>query len=252
MKGIKEKYILLGNLKINYRIAGDGPAVLILHGWGASSASWLKVQEILAKAGFKVLVPDFPGFGKSDSPQEPWSVTDYMRWTNEFTELLRLKKFFLLGHSFGGRVAIRFAVDFPIKLEKLILCSAAGIKMQPNLKRRLAGELSNLSKSLPPDIRNKFKDAFLRNTDYFKASGVMKETMKNVIAKDLEPYLSGIRTQTLIVWGSDDKMVPIRYAHIFRDKIKNSSLEIMPKIGHSPHLQNPEELADIILKFLSS
>ena len=78
----------------------------------------------------------------------------------------------------------------------------------------------------------------------------MKETIKKVLDEDLLSDLSKIKTKTLIVWGSVDKMVPLKYAHIFKEKIENSRLEIMPKVGHSPHLEDPKKLSEIILKFL--
>ncbi len=65
---MEEKELLINNLRANYKIAGQGPAILILHGWGGSSDSWLKVQEILANQGYRVVGPDFAGFGKSKSP----------------------------------------------------------------------------------------------------------------------------------------------------------------------------------------
>ena len=91
-----EEKILIDGLKINYKIAGQGPAILILHGWGGSSDSWISVQEILAKEGFKIIVPDFPGFGKSETPFEPWGVREYSNFVLNLTKILELQKFFLL------------------------------------------------------------------------------------------------------------------------------------------------------------
>ena len=78
----------------------------------------------------------------------------------------------------------------------------------------------------------------------------MKETIKKVINEDLLEDLSKIKIKTLIIWGAQDRMVSVRYAHIFKEKIENSELEILPKIGHSPHLESPQKLSEIILKFL--
>jgi len=78
----------------------------------------------------------------------------------------------------------------------------------------------------------------------------MKETIKKVLDEDLLDDLPKIKTKTLIVWGSADRLVPVKYAHIFQEKIANSQLEILPYIGHSPHLEVPEKLSEIILSFL--
>ncbi|MCP6719132.1 MAG: alpha/beta hydrolase [Patescibacteria group bacterium] len=248
---MQEKTVSIYNLKVKFKVAGQGPVILILHGWGASSASWSKVQRILAKNGYEVICPDFPGFGKSETSQEPWSITDYMKWVNAFVESQDLNRFSLLGHSFGGRVAIKFAASFPEKIKTLILCNSAGIKVKLDPKRKLASFLAGIAKSLPVEIRNKVSDTFLNDTDYVRAKGVMKQTIKNVIAEDLLPYLSEIRAKTLIVWGEKDEMVPISNAYIFKENIAGSELQIIPDAGHSPHLEKPKILSEIISEFFS-
>ena len=255
---MKEKKILINNLEINYKEAGEGKPLLILHGWEGSSDSWIKVQEILAKNGYKVICPDFPGFGKSKTPPKAWGVDDYSNFILNLIETLRLQNFFLLGHSFGGRVATKFVIAYPEKIKSLILCDSAGIKQKWGPKEKLLFRLSKIGNALftaKPLVR--FKDRarnvfylFLRHKDYTRADGVMKETIKKVLEEDLLPILSKIKNRTLIVWGQQDKIVPIKYAYIFKEKIENSELKILPKVGHSPHLEAPEKLAEIIIKFI--
>ena len=254
-----EEKILIDGLKINYKIAGEGPAILILHGWGGSSDSWISVQEILAKEGFKIIVPDFPGFGKSETPFEPWGVREYSKFVLNLTKILELQKFFLLGHSFGGRVAIKFSVFYPGKIKSLILLDSAGIKQKWGLEEKLIFRLSKLGNAVftPPPLKrfkNKFRNlfyVFLRHKDYAKADGTMRQTIKKVLTEDLFKDLPRIKTRTLIIWGESDKLVPVKYAHIFKEKIESSKLEILPKIGHSPHLEVPEKLTEIIIDFLN-
>ena len=257
---MEEKFISINNLEINYKIAGSGPAILILHGWNGSSDSWSKVSEMLAENGFKVICPDFPGFGKSKTPFQPWCVDDFVKWFYELRNSLKLENFFLLAHSFGGRVAIKFAIKYPEKVKSLILCASAGIKPKPELKTRIIFWLAKIGNAIfTPKPLARFKDGtqnlfylFLRHKDYVKADGTMKETMKNVIQEDVLPLLSQIQTKTLIIWGDRDKLVPVKYGHIFKENIPNSKLEILPKIGHSPNLEAPEKLAQIILNFLKA
>jgi len=253
----QEKEILIDGLKINYKIAGQGPAILILHGWGGSSDSWIRVQKILAKEGFKVIVPDFPGFGKSKTPFFPWGLEDYTNFILNLTHYLGLENFFLLGHSFGGRIAIKFAVSFPEKIKSLILCDSAGIKQKWGKKEILIFQLAKIGNAIfTPTPLKRLKDRarnlfyiFLRHRDYAKADGTMKETMKKVINEDLLNDLPQIKTKTLIIWGENDKLVPVKYAYLFKEKIENSEIKIIPKIGHSPNLEVPEKLAEIILNF---
>ncbi len=256
---MREKNILINGLRINYKVAGEGPALLILHGWGGSSDSWVKVQEILANQDYRVIVPDFPGFGKSITPREPWGIDDYTGFIFNFIKETKLKDFFLLGHSFGGRVSVRFASLYPERIKSLILCDSAGIKPEPGLKTMIIFWLARVGNAIfTPKHLQRFKDSarnifyiFLRNKDYVKANGTMKKTIKKVLDEDLFSDLAKIKTKTLIVWGEQDRMVPLEYAHVFKENIENSKLEIIPKAGHSPHLENPKKLSEIILEFLS-
>ena len=145
---MREKNILINSLRINYKIAGEGPALLILHGWGSSSDSWIKVQETLAEKGYKVIVPDFPGFGKSITPREPWGIDDYTGFIFNFVKETKLKDFFLLGHSFGGRVSVRFASLYPEKIKSLILCDSAGIKPKPGRKTMIIFWLAKVGNAI--------------------------------------------------------------------------------------------------------
>jgi len=255
---MEERQISINNLKVNYKIAGEGPAVLILHGWGGSSDSWEQVQRLLVGKKYRVIIPDFPGFGKSITPPEPWGIREYTDFILKFTEKLKLNEFYLIGHSFGGRIAIKFIGEQPEKVKSLILCASAGIRPKPGLKTLAIFWLAKIGNVLfsskhsarfRDGARNRFY-SFLRKKDYVKAQGVMKETVKRVINEDLLPDLSRIKTKTLIVWGKNDKMVPLKYAYIFKEKISGSKLEVMSKVGHSPHLEEPEKLAGLILKFL--
>jgi len=256
---MREEEVLINNLKVNYKIAGEGPAILVLHGWGGSSDSWIDVQDILANQGYNVIVPDFPGFGKSITPLEPWSLSDYTKWMIDFINYLKIERFYLVAHSFGGRIAIKFATQYPEKIKSLILCDSAGIKPKPGFKTRLIYWTARIGNAIfTPKHLARFRDGaqnffyiFLRHKDYVKANSTMKETIKKVLEEDLLTELSQIKVKTLIVWGDDDKLVPVRYAYIFKEKIENSEIKLLPEIGHSPHLEAPEKLAEIITDFLS-
>jgi pimeloyl-ACP methyl ester carboxylesterase len=253
-----EQTALINGLVVNYKIGGEGKPLLILHGWGGSSESWVNVQRILGRYGYRVICPDFPGFGKSERPKIPWNVSDYENWAIEFLKFLNLEKFYLVGHSFGGRVAIKLAVDYPEKIKKLILCAPAGIKSEPNLETKILLSFAKIGNSVftfrhlrrfKRGVRNFFY-IFLRNRDYAKANGIMKETMKKVLEEDLSLYVPRIEKKTLIIWGKNDRVVPVKFAHIFEGKIKGSELSIIPKVGHGPHLFFPEKTAKIIAEFL--
>ena len=261
---MREEKISIFNKLVNYKIAGEGPAILILHGWGGSSASWVAVQQHLVQKGYKVIIPDLPGFGKSVTSENPWGVGEYMVWLDKFLEELKIAKkelddnpFFLVGHSFGGRISVKFVHNFPEKVKALILCDSAGIKPKRDLNTRFIFLLVRIGNALfTPRHMQRFKDGLknlfyilIRNKDYVKAEGNMRETIKKVLSEDLLPELPGIKKNTLIVWGEKDKMVPLEYAYIFKEKIQGSDLIVLPKVGHSPHLETPSQLSEIISNF---
>ncbi|MBM3257746.1 MAG: alpha/beta hydrolase [Candidatus Nealsonbacteria bacterium] len=258
---MKEERVLINGLETNYKIAGSGPAILLLHGWGGSSSSWVKIQEILGKKGYQVIVPDFPGFGKSADPFDPWGVKEYVEFVFQFVKELKLNSFFLLGHSFGGRIAIKFSALYPEKVLRLVLVDSAGVEREKNLSlkqkimltwsRRLGYFIVTMPvlKKLYPLFR-RIAYILVGTRDYYLIkSPVMKETFKKIIEEDLTDYLPMIKVKTLIIWGEKDRLTPISIAHLLKEKITGSELEVMPGIGHNPHLQSPKQLSEIILKF---
>lgn len=255
-----EKTLSINNLKVNYKIAGSGPVILVLHGWGSSSDSWVDVMEILSGRGYKVICPDFPGFGKSQPPIQPWSVTNYKEWLLRFIDFQGLDEFILLGHSFGGRIAIKFSVKYCDKVKALILCDSAGIRPELGFKSKMVSYIAHIGNVIfSPHIFTRFKDgarnifySFLRHKDYVKSDGIMREIIQKIINEDLLPYLSQIKIKTLLVWGKEDKLVPVKYSYIFKEQIKDSVLELLEDVGHSPHIEAPDKLSNIIVSFLTS
>ena len=224
-------------------------SIIILHGWGSSKEKWKKVKENLEREGIEVIIPDIPGFLKETELQKPWALQDYLKWFCEFSK--DKEKFFLLGHSFGGRISIKFAQKFPEKLKGLILVSAAGIKKK---KRIISYFVPFLKKFwfLPGYnlLRKLFYKFVIRRSDYFQASNVMKETLKQVIQEDLTADLSQIKIKTLIIWGEKDKITPIKDAFLMKEKIQGSKLEILKKTTHTPYLECPDVLSQKIVNFI--
>jgi pimeloyl-ACP methyl ester carboxylesterase len=227
--------------------------ILILHGWGSSQKKWVRVKEILIQRGNEVFVPDLPGFGENPPPKAPWGVDDYVEWVKNYTK--NFAPFFLLGHSFGGRLAIKFALKYPENILGLILLAVPAIKSkrQSSVKNFVIKIFARFS-FLPfyRFLRKIFYLYFLRKTDYFQINGVMKETFKKIIGEDLSFHLPLIKTKTLILWGEKDDYVSMRVAFLIKEKIPDSKLMIFPGVKHSPYLEIPEKLAEIIIQFTKS
>lgn len=245
-----EKTIEINGIKTFIRIKGQGEPFLILHGWGASSDSWQEVQDILSKK-FQVIVPDLPGFGKSDLPPQIWDLESYVEFVFSLLRKLNLEKIYLLGHSFGGSVAIKMSVIQPDKIKKLILVDAAAIRKPKDFFKKIIGFFAGILSlfSFVPGykfLRKCFYRVVLRKTDYLKATGIMKEVFKKVISEDLKFYCSKIEVPTLIIWGKLDKITPLKDGLLLHKLISNSEMKIIEEAKHAPNLSHPKELAQII------
>ena len=235
-------------------------SLLILHGWGSNSLRWQRVKKLLEEKGIEVLILDLPGFGVTLSPQKAWSRDDYISWILQKVKEKNWQKFNLLGHSFGGGLAVKIAATFPERIDKLILLSPAIIQRK-SIKTYLFYYISYLGKkvfSLPGfkilyPLAEKLIYKLAGTKDYYVADGMMKETMKKIGKEEpLEMILGRIKIPTLILWGKKDDVLPVKDAYYIKEKIRDSELKIIPKAKHSPHREAPEELAGIIVQFIQS
>lgn len=246
---IEKKKVTINGLNVTYRIKGEGKPLLILHGWGVSSKIWEEVMEGINNR--LVICPDIPGFGESDIPNEIWDVSSYASWLKSFVKELGLEKFDVIAHSFGGRIIIKFLQNNQRMVDKLILHGSAGIRNELNLKQKLLKTGSNVSPRFIKKIFKKVLNPLLKDKDYSKANETMKEIMKKVIEEDLSVYLNNIHNKTLLIWGENDKLVPLNYAYEFNRKINNSELITIENSGHSAFKTNTEEFLRIVLNFLN-
>lgn len=228
-----------------------------MHGWGSNFQRWQKVKELLEKEKIEVLVPELPGFGKTSPPEEPWNIDNYVDWAIDFTQKYNWEKFNLLGHSFGGGLAVKIAAKYPEKIEKLILCAPAVIREKRkkvlSIEKTAKVGKKIFEKIKREDILEFFGKVFgklLFSFDYYKAKGPMKETFKKIVSEDLKDNLKKIKVPTLILWGGKDHMVPLRYAERIKKEIDNAKLIIFSGARHGVNLEIPDKLAKEILSFL--
>lgn len=220
--------------------------ILILHGWGSYAKRWDNVKELFEIQGYKVFVPDLPGFGENPPPATAWNIDDYVEWVKDFAEKNNLSRFFLSGHSFGGSIAAKYSLRYPENIEKLFLAASAGIRKK-NAKRKFLKKISVLFRSF--SLLKGFFYRFLVKSDYQHTSGMMRETYLNVINEDISGLFSQIKVPTVIIWGEKDDITPIENAYFMNKEIKNSKLEILPGIGHRIRKEAPELLVQKIIQY---
>lgn len=251
----KQKSVELDGTTLFYKIAGEGKPFIIIHGWGASSSSWMGIVEEMTGEGFQIIIPDLPGFGKSPEPKKVWGTLDYSSIILKLIKELGLKDLYLLGHSFGGGIALRIASG-ENGVDKLILCDAAIVREERlSLRQQISKGISRIAKAVPKDMPGykffeKLVYRFAGVSDYYRASPMMKEVFKKVVSEDLRSFLSKIAQKSLIIWGSEDKATPLSDAFLLNKEIKGSELKIIPGARHNPYKTNPKETAGAIIKFL--
>lgn len=254
----QENKIYLDNLSINYRTAGIGPVVLVMHGWMHCSRNWIITADKLAEAGYQVISVDLPGFGKSSEPQSDWNIDNYCQFVKNFSKELGIEPVCLIGHSFGGRLVIKLSATPTPMAQKIVLVDAAGMNTGRSLKQKIAiiisSTLSPLLNLLGPlkNVARDFVYKAMHRRDYNEVSPRMRAVYSSAVKEDLKNAASKITATTLIVWGQNDKSTPLSDATLLNKLIKNSKLEIIKDSGHSPNVHKPEELAQIIIKFLKS
>lgn len=246
-------YTSINNQQIYYQKLGKGKDLIMLHGWGQDVSTFWPNVEFL-KDNFTLWLIDLPGFGKSSAPKKPYDTKDYVQIILEFIKQSKIKSPNLLGHSFGGKVALRFASLYPNLLNKLILVGASGVKPVPSFRRLIMYPTAKVIHHLVPDIFNLktiIRKKFYRKieSDYENA-GVMKDTLLKTIKEDLTDDLRKIDNKTLVIWGDEDRAVPIKYGKIMYQLIKNSKLVIFEGKGHFLHVHDPERFAYYVKDFV--
>lgn len=255
---LAERAARVDGLPISYTVRGEGSPVLLLHGWGSSSDSWRNVQDALANARLRVFALDLPGFGKTPPPPSVWGVEEYASCVERFARALGLSSFSLVGHSFGGQVALSLASSRPSLVAKLALVAPAAIR--PPLAIRhltllLIAKLLGLPLSLIPSatlrtwIRRKAYGAIGRR-DYGRAEGVMKKVLERVIRQDLSRLLPSVNTPALLLWGDNDQLTPLSHGLRIKAAMPNATLKVFEGRGHNLHKEIPEDIARDISLFL--
>lgn len=249
--------IILDGMKIHYIDEGAGPAVLLLHGWGASVACWRPLINALSDS-LRFIAPDFPGCGESDLPSRPLTTEDYARLTEQFIEQLGLDDYAVAGHSHGGRVIMKLAGEGRIAPRRIVLIDAAGIKPKKSFKKsvRVATYKTVRRVLTLPGLRGHTEDLLNRarahfgSSDYSSAPPVMRQTLVNLVNDDMTALLPNIKAPTFLIWGDRDTATPLYMAHILEEKIPDTGLCVFEGTDHFSFLRQPARTAAIFKSFL--
>lgn len=234
-----------------------GKRIILLHGWAARAEKLHQLRHQLQLLGWKVATLKLPGFDLA-LPNYIWDVNDYADYVlKKAVKLFGKNDFFVFGHSFGGRIAIKLALKNSKQLNGLILCAAGGVSRGYKFVRLFFYFLAKVGKIfliIPPLALfwRKVLYKFAGEHDYEKTKGIMSEVFKKVVSEDLRPQVSLIKIPTLILWGKLDRITPVRDAYFIKKVVNNSKLQVFEDHGHRLPYEKPEEVAKEIEKWAKS
>ena len=259
---------------------GSGPALLLLHGLGCDHLTWEPVLDRLAEH-YTVIAPDLLGHGRSAKPRADYSVGGYANGTRDLLTVLGIDRVTVVGHSFGGGVAMQFAYQFPERTERMVLvCSGglgpevtpiiraittpgyqqamgvltlpgirhvgiAGLRVAAATGHRHARDLGEVA-----DIYDTFKDPAARAAIRHVVRAVVDWKGQIVTMAD-RAYLTDVMPMA-VIWGQDDHVIPVSHAGNAAALAPKARVEIIPNAGHFPHKDHPERFARTLHDFVRS
>ncbi|MFY9921480.1 MAG: alpha/beta hydrolase [Mycobacterium sp.] len=265
-----------------FRVAGSGPAILLIHGIGDNSTTWSSVQSTLAQR-FTVIAPDLLGHGKSDKPRADYSVAAYANGMRDLLSVLDIERVTVVGHSLGGGVAMQFAYQFPQLVDRLILVGAGGVTKDVNFALRIAslpmgsealallrlplvlpalqmmGRAAGLaigSTGLGRDIPEMLR--ILEDLPEPTASSAFARTLRAVVdwrgqvVTMLDRCYLTESVPVQLIWGSHDSVIPVSHARLAHAAMPGSQLEIFERSGHFPFHDDPDRFVEIVERFIDS
>ena len=255
-----EETIEVAGTKVHFQKGGSGNPVVVLHSV-EGNLGWLPYLNDLSNDA-TVYAPTHPGFGTSERPEWLETVSDLARFYLWMFQVLGLEKVSLVGHFLGGWIAAEMAVMCPQVLDKLVLVDAAGIKPREgeiadifllgedeatNIAFYDRSQVSNHAGLFEINLTPEQREMKVRNREMMTRL-CWKPYMYD---KSLSWLLPRVQVPTLIVWGKEDRIVPLDSGKQFNEAIPGSRLEVIEKCGHFPHIERPDEFSRLIIEHFS-
>lgn len=236
------------DININYKDFGqkDKTPIIYLHGWGQNIAMMEPIANPFIDT-HRLVILDLPGFGASDEPKSAWTLDDYVEMLKSFLDYLKISSPNLIGHSFGGKISLLYASKYPVN-RLILLSSPFKVKIKkPSLKMRVLKKLKNVPGM--NNLANKMKQ-HIGSTDYKNASPIMRDILVKHVNTDLTENAKKIKCPTFIIWGDEDKAVPVTDAYELERLIPDSGLTVYNGCTHYAYLEKLAQTNSIIKSFI--
>ncbi|MBW1767220.1 MAG: alpha/beta fold hydrolase [Deltaproteobacteria bacterium] len=269
--GLTQHCIDVNGLNIEYLEGGKGDPLVLIHGFGANKDNWTRIGKYLTPH-FRVIALDLPGFGESaKDPEGDYRISNQAEWVKAFVKAMGIQSLHMGGNSMGGNIAGAYASRYPDDIKSLLLIAPGGVASsehsemfrrlnqgKPNpLVARSVEEYERLldfvfvkRPFIPRPIKKLLIQEAIEHQPLNKK--IFKQLRSSADVPPLEVLLNGLPVPTLIVWGSQDRVLHVSGAKILKSVIPNARAEIMDAVGHLPMIEKPEETAGLYLNFLDS
>ncbi|MFQ6059660.1 MAG: alpha/beta fold hydrolase [Anaerolineae bacterium] len=275
---MRDLYCFVNGIKTRYWVCGDGPPVVLIHGLGASVEFWERNMAALGER-FRVYALDLVGFGRTDKPNLEPSLEMAVRHVIGFLDAQGVERASLVGNSMGGLIALVAAGRFPERVEKLVLVDSAGLgrRIHWGFRALSLPGIGALAMRFRPNVRsmrlvrrymchdpNTLSDEWLaRRVEMLQAPearralfttlryGVNLWGVRPHLVREADESLAHVTAPTLVVWGREDRMLPLADAMAGWERIPGARLEVWEGCGHVPQLEKPDEFNRLVTSFLS-
>lgn len=277
------RFAQLGDLRVHYNDAGEGPPVVLLHGAGPGATSWSNFRGNVPDLAprHRLLLVDQPGFGKSDKPVVNEAMfTFFARTVRELLDSLGIEKASFIGNSLGGGTTLKFALDYPDRADKLV-CMAPGGGALPVLApwdvgTKVGGLLADFFAGPSKEKMLAFFDQMLYDKSFVTdelleerlaaatAPGMVEGMMRLFLGdgsgqrsfdpKEMELWrdIHEIQHETLLIWGRDDQILPLDGSFFMLKRMQNARLHVLPRCGHWAQVEHRDEFDRVVLDFLGA
>jgi pimeloyl-ACP methyl ester carboxylesterase len=236
-----------GSRLFGQRYGDDTPWVLALHGWRRDHRDF---DAVFSTGGLDAVALDLPGFGSAPVPPAAWGSDEYAEAIAPVLEEMQ-GRVVVIGHSFGGRVAVHLAAAYPAQIAGLVLSGAPlhrvpGSRVKPSFAYRVARQMASchlVTQRRMESIRQRYG-----SDDYKAATGVMRDVLVRSLGEDYGPVLSAVSCPVELVWGDNDTAAPLAVAKQLEAELAESHLVVCPGAGHLTPLTAPDELRSAIVR----
>lgn len=260
MSGAESRSVTVAGRRIHYDAAGrDGGPVVLVHGLGGRAEDWQNMAPYLVKAGYRVYMIDLLGFGRSEKPSDfSYSVEDQAAVVAGFLDALGLKQVDLGGWSMGGWIVQRVAIENPGRIRRLILFDSAGLNEAPSWNTQLftpttTAELQQFEALLmphPPNLPDFIARDMVRTSE--KNAWVVQRALETMLTgqNTTDTLLPHLKMPVLIVWGTDDRIFPLRHGETMHRLAPQSQLEVFTGCGHLVVIQCANRIGPKVVEVL--